>query len=143
MVRCIKYSNTKLYFVGLILYFLKVFHMIILYINLSFLKQTSNLKDQSFICHHTFPMRIWSHQVQVRKKYCFFVSFIYLNYTIFKAVVWFKGANSPEILVAGRKQGAIKSKKTGRYSYKTRYSDIFFSSITSFLLVDSRKNCAI
>ncbi|GBC06088.1 hypothetical protein RclHR1_06610011 [Rhizophagus clarus] len=38
------------------------------------------------------------------------------------AVMWFKGANSPEILVAGRKQGTIKSKKTGGYSYKTRCS---------------------
>ncbi|RIA92541.1 adenosine deaminase/editase [Glomus cerebriforme] len=32
------------------------------------------------------------------------------------------GADSPEVLVAGRKQGAIKSKKTGGYSYKTRCS---------------------
>ncbi|CAG8707146.1 10567_t:CDS:2, partial [Funneliformis caledonium] len=36
------------------------------------------------------------------------------------ALVWYKGARSPEILVSGRKQGAIKSKKTGEYSHKTR-----------------------
>lgn len=50
------------------------------------------------------------------------------------AVVWFKGANSPEILVAGRKQGTIKSKKTGGYSYKTRCS---VTKICLFQKVDS------
>ncbi|PKY51099.1 adenosine deaminase/editase [Rhizophagus irregularis] len=50
------------------------------------------------------------------------------------AVVWFKGANSPEILVAGRKQGTVKSKKTGEYSYKTRCS---VTKVCLFQKVDS------
>ncbi|CAG8603159.1 2044_t:CDS:10 [Acaulospora morrowiae] len=56
------------------------------------------------------------------------------------AAVWIKGLSSAEILVSGRKQGAIRSKKTGLYSHKTMQVTSFMTKLNLFQSIGSLLN---